>query len=182
MKRVLLFVPLLIFFGLGLLLYRGMQNDPRLLPSPLIDQPFPAFALTSLQKPDQQLNEATLRGEASLVNVWATWCGACRIEHPWLMQIAEEHGVAIYGVNYKDDRAAAIAWLEKYRDPYREVFFDPTGELGLDLGVYGAPETFIVDAGGIVRYKHVGVVDDRVWTREILPRLQALEGGASDAG
>ena len=174
MNRVILFVPLAIFIGLGALLYRGMGTDPSLLPSPLIDRPFPPFSLATLDDPEGAVTEAALKGEVALVNVWATWCIACRVEHPWLMKIAEEAGIPIYGVNYKDDRDEALAWLKKFRDPYRFSVYDRDGSLGLDLGVYGAPETFLIDANGVVRYKHVGVIDDRVWKTILLPRVQAL--------
>lgn len=180
MKRLVLFVPLVIFVALGALLYRGMGTDPSLLPSPLIDRPFPAFSMATLNDPDGAVTEAALKGEVALVNVWATWCIACRVEHPWLMQIAEEAGIPIYGVNYKDDRAEALAWLKRFRDPYRFSVYDREGSLGLDLGVYGAPETFLIDAEGIVRYKHVGVIDERVWSKVLLPRVQALRESAPE--
>ncbi len=182
MNRVILFVPLAIFIGLSALLYRGMGTDPSLLPSPLIDRPFPQFSLSTLDDPEGAVTETALKGEVALVNVWATWCVACRVEHPWLMKIAEEAGIPIFGVNYKDDRDEALAWLKRFRDPYRFSVYDHEGSLGLDLGVYGAPETFLIDADGIVRYKHVGVIDDRVWKTILLPRVQALLEDSQDKG
>ncbi len=176
MKRWVALIPLLIFFSLAGLLYSGLGKDPAHLPSALIGKPFPAFSLPDLLQPDATLTDAVLRGEPSLVNVWATWCAACRVEHPYLMRIAREHGVPVYGVNYKDDPAAARDWLQKYQDPYRKVIVDRHGRLGLDLGVYGAPETYVVDAQGMIRYRHVGVVDDRVWSEVLAPLLAELAG------
>ncbi|MCV6587880.1 MAG: DsbE family thiol:disulfide interchange protein [Marinobacterium sp.] len=163
MRRFVVFIPLVLFFGLGILLWRGLQLDPSELPSALIDKPMPTFSLPSLQTPDKTLTEQDLKfGEPVLLNVWATWCPSCKAEHAQLNRIAEQ-GVKIVGINYKDDRGKAKVWLEKYLNPYMVNIYDEKGTLGLDLGVYGAPETYVIDAQGVIRYKHVGVVDARVW-------------------
>ncbi|MCW8883720.1 MAG: DsbE family thiol:disulfide interchange protein [Motiliproteus sp.] len=162
-RRLLLFIPLLIAIGLGVFLWKGLSLDPRELPSALIDKPFPEFEMASLQDPDRQLTREDLVGEPSLVNVWATWCPSCKIEHPVLMNIAKKEGVKIYGVNYKDEREAAKEWLQQYRDPYVLNIYDDEGRLGFDLGVYGAPETYVLDAKGVIRYRHAGPVDQKTW-------------------
>jgi len=172
MARVKLFVPLVLFLGLAALLYRGLSLDPQELPSALIDRSFPVFELPRLD--DGTLVTARdLVGEVALVNVWATWCIACRVEHPYLTRLAEE-GMPIFGVNYKDEDQAARDWLQRYGDPYRFSISDPLGRLGLDLGVYGAPETYLIDARGVIRYRHVGVIDERIWTSRLLPLVEAI--------
>jgi len=173
--RLKLFLPLVLFAALALFLLRGLSLDPRALPSALIDQPLPSFSLPALGR-EEMLDRAAVTGEAALFNVWATWCISCRVEHPYLTQLARQ-GVAIYGINYKDDDAAALGWLEELGDPYVASIADREGTLGLDLGVYGAPETYLVDAAGVVRYRHVGVVDERVWTTILEPIYAELQRG-----
>lgn len=172
MKRAWLAVPLLLFIGLAVVLYRGLYLDPSELPSALIGKPFPTFELPALED-GRPLRRDALLGQPALVNVWGTWCVACRDEHPTLARLAEQ-GVIIHGINYKDDAIAANRWLRQLHNPYRVNVSDPQGTLGLDLGVYGAPETFLIDAQGVIRYKHVGIVSDQVWRDEIAPRYQAL--------
>lgn len=173
-SRLKLFLPLFLFAILALFLFRGLSLDPRELPSALIDQPLPAFELPGLAR-DGLLTRQDVIGEPALLNVWATWCISCRVEHPYLQQLADR-GVPIYGINYKDEDGAALAWLAELGDPYRLNIADREGTLGLDLGVYGAPETYLLDGEGIVRYRHVGVIDERVW-RDILQPLYAELGG-----
>lgn len=173
MKRALLLLPLLIFLGVAVFLYRGLFLDPSELPSALIGKPFPAFSLESVEAGEGTITETDLRGKAALVNVWGTWCVACRVEHPVLNALAEQ-GVLIHGVNYKDDLAAARKWLVDFHDPYDLNISDPEGSLGLDLGVYGAPETFLIDKRGVIRHKYVGVVDERVWREQLAPLYQEL--------
>ncbi len=170
--RLKLFLPLVVFFGLALLLFRGLQLDPRELPSALIDQPFPAFSLPSLAS-GETLNVEALRGEVALYNIWATWCYTCRVEHPYLLKLAQQ-GVPIYGVNYKDEPEAARRWLAELGDPYRDNIVDQKGTLGLDLGVTGAPETYLVDKRGVIRYRHVGEVNERVWKGTLEPLYDEL--------
>ena len=172
MSRFRLFLPLGLFVALALLLARGLQLDPRALPSALIDQPLPGFSLPVLGE-ERQLSREQVIGEVALFNVWATWCISCRVEHPYLGQLAAR-GVPIYGINYKDEDSAALQWLEQLGDPYRLSIVDAEGSLGLDLGVYGAPETYIVDRNGVIRYRHVGVIDERVWTEILEPIVTEL--------
>lgn len=173
--RLKLFIPLILFAVLALFLYRGLQLDPRELPSALIDRPLPTFELPALGQ-DRLLTREQVIGEVALFNVWATWCVSCRVEHPYLHMLAEQ-GVPIYGVNYKDDVADALRWLQDLGDPYRLNIVDAEGTLGLDLGVYGAPETYLVDAAGVIRYRHVGVVDERVWKNILQPLYIDLQTG-----
>jgi cytochrome c biogenesis protein CcmG/thiol:disulfide interchange protein DsbE len=175
--RLKLFLPLILFGVLALLLFRGLSLDPRELPSALIDKPFPAFSLPALAG-NQQLDRSLVTGEVTLVNVWATWCVSCRVEHPYLQQLARA-GVDIIGINYKDDPAAARQWLVELGDPYRATIVDGEGSLGLDLGVYGAPETYLVDAEGVIRYRHVGVIDERVWRQTLEPLYREIGGRAA---
>lgn len=176
-SRLKLFIPLGLFALLAVLLFRGLSLDPQALPSALIDKPLPEFNLPSLST-GETLDADDLAGQPLLLNVWATWCISCRVEHPYLQRLADEEGVRIFGVNYKDDTAAAREWLEKLGDPYRESIVDATGTLGLDLGVYGAPETYFVDAEGVIRYRHVGVIDERIWTSRLAPIYASLTAEA----
>ncbi|MDD2061397.1 DsbE family thiol:disulfide interchange protein [Pseudomonas sp. GD03860] len=172
MKRWIMVLPLAVFLLVAVFLYRGLFLDPTELPSAMIGKPFPAFALTSVQD-GKPLTQADLIGKPALVNVWATWCPSCKVEHPYLNKLAEQ-GVVIHGVNYKDDNAAALKWLAEFHNPYQLDIRDEQGSLGLDLGVYGAPETFVIDAKGVIRYKHVGVVDATVWREQLAPIYQGL--------
>jgi cytochrome c biogenesis protein CcmG/thiol:disulfide interchange protein DsbE len=165
--RLKLFLPLFLFALLALTLFRGLSLDPTEIPSALIDRPLPAFSLPTLGG-DAMLSPADVTGSVALLNVWATWCVSCRVEHPYLQQLAEQ-GVTIYGLNYKDEDADALRWLEELGDPYRLTIADREGTLGLDLGVYGAPETYLLDAAGVVRYRHVGVIDEDVWRTVLEP-------------
>lgn len=171
MKRALLFLPLVLAAVIGVVLYWGLSNDPTKLESARINDPLPSFTLPSLQDPKKFLSQEDVKGKVSLLNVWATWCPSCRVEHPYLLKISKQYGVPVIGLNYKDERDAAKEWLVKLDDPYLFNIFDEKGKLGLDLGVYGAPETYIVDKKGVVRYRHVGVVDDTVWKSILEPRV-----------
>lgn len=172
MSRLKLFLPLFLFVVLAGFLWRGLQLDPREMPSALIDRPLPEFQLTRLGG-GGPVKRADVIGEVSFFNVWATWCISCRMEHPYLQMLADQ-GVPIYGINYKDETTAARQWLEELGDPYRLNIEDGEGSLGLDLGVYGAPETYLVDAQGIIRYRHVGVVNERIWQDVLQPLYRSL--------
>lgn len=151
----------------------GINNDPSELPSALIDKPFPDFTTGSVVEDDRVITRADLLGRPALVNVWATWCISCKVEHPVLNDLAKQ-GVVIHGVNYKDERPAAQRWLDDFLNPYELNVSDPKGTLGFDLGVYGAPETFIIDKRGIIRHKFVGVIDKQVWREKLAPIYQGL--------
>ena len=151
--------------------YVGLYRDPTLVPSPFIDKPAPAFDLPSLFDPEIRITDQDLRGQVSLVNVWASWCPGCAAEHDMLLRIAQEGAVVIYGLNWKDEAQPAKKWLQQRGNPYVAVAVDRENITGIDWGVYGAPETFLVDADGIVRYKHVGPITPDIWSREFLPRI-----------
>ncbi len=174
MKRVYLFVPLILFIALVVLFAKGLKLDPNDMPSALIDQSVPEFSLPSLASPDRLLTRADVIGEVSLVNVWGTWCPSCMHEHPYLMELSDQ--VPIIGINYKDVRDDALDWLDKLGNPYVLNVFDEMGTLGIDLGVFGAPETYVIDRKGYVRYKHVGVVSERVWLERLKPLVDELRG------
>ena len=171
-SRLKLFVPLMLFVVLAMFLFRGLGLDPSEMPSALIDRPLPEFNLPRLGETNM-LSAEDVKGQAGLLNVWATWCPSCRVEHPYLRTLAER-GVPIYGLNYKDSDSAALRWLDELGNPYRFNIADREGSLGLDLGVYGAPETYLLDAEGIVRYRHVGVVDESVWHATLEPLYKQL--------
>jgi cytochrome c biogenesis protein CcmG/thiol:disulfide interchange protein DsbE len=165
-------VPLGVFISLAALLFYGLKLDPRLVPSPLVDKPAPAFELESLLEPGKTITSDILKGRMSLVNVWASWCPSCRQEHAELVRIARESDVQMIGFNWKDERPAALEMLRRYGNPYVLSVFDPDNKTGIDWGVYGAPETFVVDGEGIIRHKRVGPIDRKVWEEEILPVIE----------
>lgn len=172
--RIALFaIPLLLFVGMVVLFANGIGKDPSHLPSARIGKAFPEFVLSSLKDPAHLLTEKDLKGQVALLNVWATWCPSCRVEHPAFMQLKAD-GVLIYGVNYKDDREAANKYLDTLGDPFQFSIYDDAGNLGIDLGVYGAPETYILDRDGQVRYRFVGVLDEEGWESTLKPCYQAL--------
>lgn len=173
-KKVFIYlVPFLLFIALSGVLFFALGKDPKLLPSAQLGKPFPEFELASLHKPEQMLSKAQLTGEVVLVNVWATWCVSCLVEHPVLTKLSQS-GVVIHGLNYKDVRPAAITFLENHGNPYRQIIFDEAGGLGLDLGVYGAPETYFLDKTGRIRYRHVGIIMPDVWQNKLQAVYQAL--------
>ncbi len=165
-------VPLGAFLALAALLFYGLGLDPSKVPSPLVDKPLPAFQLESLKDPGKLISSDALKGKVSLVNVWASWCPSCRQEHAKLVRVARESGVKVVGFNWKDERSAALEMLHRFGDPYAMVFYDHTNKVGIDLGVYGAPETFIVDPNGIIRHKRIGPINDKVWQDEMLPVIK----------
>lgn len=168
------FIVLLGFFLVGLF------RDPTLVPSPLINQPAPAFELPQLLVPERTLGLVDLTtGEPVLLNVWATWCVGCRQEHGLLVDLARRGEIPIYGLNWKDDREAAIHWLQRLGDPYVSTAVDADGRVAIDWGVYGAPETFLLDGQGVIRYKHIGPLTEDIWQREFRPRIEALQQGRS---
>jgi cytochrome c biogenesis protein CcmG/thiol:disulfide interchange protein DsbE len=162
------------FIALVVVLGVGLSLNPREVPSPLVGKPIPAFDVERLRFPEQRLRDADLKGQVSLVNFWATWCEGCRLEHPLLVRIANESGIPIYGMNYKDERESALALLRQLGDPYVSSGFDLRGDVGLDLGVYGLPETFVVGPDGIIAYKQIGPITEQDWRDKILPVVRAL--------
>lgn len=162
--KIIRFIPLLIFLLGFVVLYKGLYLDPTNTKSALEGKPFPAFSLPSLYN-DENIQEINIKGPA-LVNVWATWCPSCYNEHSFLNELTEQ-GILIYGINYKDDRNKALHWLTTMKDPYKLNIFDKEGKLAFDLGVYGAPETFIIDSKGIIIHRHVGEVNEDVWLEKL---------------
>ena len=168
-------VPLAIFALLVAFLYRGLSLDPKLVPSPLIGKPMPTFTLSRLDNPAATISDADFKGKVTLLNVWATWCVSCRQEHKTLVQLAKTGQVDIYGLNYKDNREEARRWLTRFGNPYVANAFDSDGRVGIDWGVYGAPETFIIDREGIIRHKHIGPLTTEIINDEILPLVAKLK-------
>tara|TARA_B100000459_G_C8568931_1_gene197641 strand:- start:419 stop:940 length:522 start_codon:yes stop_codon:yes gene_type:complete len=171
MKKTLDLIPLIIFLALILVLFTFLSGREDQLESVLVDKSFPEFSLTSLSDESSFKSKKDISELPALVNVWATWCIACRVEHPFLMKLKENSTIKIYGLNYKDDRIKALDLLERDGDPFEFSIYDFEGRLAIDLGVYGAPETFFIDKEGIVRERHVGVVDEKVWQEKFAQYL-----------
>lgn len=168
-------LPLLLFIALSVFLAIGLKLNPREIPSPLIDKPAPAFTLPILAAPERSLSQADLKGKVWLLNVWASWCVSCREEHPLLKQLAKLNKVTLVGLNYKDQADAAQGWLTKQGNPYTVSVMDSDGRTGIDYGVYGVPETFVIDKRGVVRYKHTGPIQPGDLEKLFLPLIQQLE-------
>ncbi|HET6654811.1 MAG TPA: DsbE family thiol:disulfide interchange protein [Gammaproteobacteria bacterium] len=167
-------LPLVVLVGLIGIFWRGLHTDPSRVPSPLIGKAVPDFSLPKLLKPEEAFSDEQLRGQVSLLNVWATWCFECKAEHPVLMQFAAKHDVPLYGFDYRDDREKALAWLDEAGNPYDSIAFDATGDVGIDWGVYGAPETFLIDANGHIRHKYIGPLTPARIQNDLLPRIEKL--------
>jgi cytochrome c biogenesis protein CcmG, thiol:disulfide interchange protein DsbE len=173
-------LPLALFIGLVVVFIYGLQHDPRHVPSPLIDKPAPAFNLPTLHSAEKIIHVDDLKGQVSLINVWASWCAACRTEHPVFVEaMSNNNKLNLYGLNYKDKRDDALQWLKQLGNPYIESAFDESGSIGIDYGVYGVPETFVLDKDGIIRYKHIGPVNQKQFDTIILPLVQKLESQQS---
>jgi cytochrome c biogenesis protein CcmG/thiol:disulfide interchange protein DsbE len=168
------YLPITLFVALLVLLGAGLRLNPGELPSPLIGKPAPAFALAQLHQPDKTISTAELAGRVWMLNVWASWCGACRQEHPVLMEFANSGALPIYGLDYKDAQADGLSWLGQQGNPYVASAFDADGRVGMDYGVYGVPETFVIDKRGVIRLKHVGPLTREVIERRILPLIKEL--------
>lgn len=166
-------IPLIIAIGLALVLYTAIGKDPTKLETARLNDPIPDFQLVALKDETRLITQEDLKGQVFLLNVWATWCPSCRSEHGYLLDLFKK-GIPIIGLNYKDERPAAMAWLDRLGDPYSYNIFDPQGKLGFDLGVYGAPETYLIDKNGYVRFRHVGVVDDKIWSQTLEPLFNKL--------
>lgn len=175
MSRATLFLPLALFTILVGVFYWVLTDedyDPQALPSALLNKPVPTFSLTELTK-QQLVNEHLFKAKVTVLNVWASWCLTCRIEHPFLQQLSDQ-GMNLIGLNYKDEPINARAWLNELGNPYHTVIADPKGQLGLDLGVYGAPETYLIDTNGIIRFKHVGELTPSIWEQSFAPLILTI--------
>ncbi len=170
-------LPLFIFLIIAGLLAVGLKNADQksLIPSPLINKPAPEFSLPLLGQPEVRVSKSDLLGTTYLLNIWASWCAACRVEHPFLNQLAESKVLPIYGLNWKDQNNEAIAWLQALGNPYELILYDFEGNTAIDFGVYGAPENFIVDYNGQIRYKHVGVLNQQIFETEVVPILITIK-------
>ena len=181
-KSTMRWIPLAIVAALGVLLFAGVllsRNPNRdALPSPLIGKPAPAFRLPVLHEAGRLVTDKDLRGAPYLLNVWGSWCPACRDEHPVLTRFAETKRLRVIGFNWKDEHADALRWLEQFGNPYLMVLTDYDGKAAIDWGIYGAPETFLVDGGGIIRWKYVGPLTDEVIANELLPKLAQIDAHA----
>ncbi len=173
MKRFL--IPLAIFLVVAGFLGIGLKLDPREVPSPLVGKPAPAFSLPSLDDPAKKISSKDMLGKVWLFNVWASWCGACRDEHPVLMALAKTGAVPLYGMDYKDNREDAQQWLDLGGNPYIASVMDEDGRVGIDYGVYGVPETYVVDKAGVIAYKQIGPVTEEVLHNKILPLVKRLQ-------
>ena len=175
MNRLLFALPVLVLLIIGGFFYRGLDLDPSAVPSAMIDRPVPDFVLPALHPGKNGLSTADFGGQPKMLNVFASWCGPCRVEHPIIMRLAARADVEVLALSYKDDPQASRAWLAELGDPYRQIGVDRDGRVAIDWGVYGVPETYLVDAGGRIRYRHVGPLTAAVVAEEILPRWQALQ-------
>jgi cytochrome c biogenesis protein CcmG, thiol:disulfide interchange protein DsbE len=173
MKRFLL--PLGVFFGLLLFLAVGLKLNPREIPSPFIGKAAPHFELQQLQAPGKTISTQDMAGQVWMLNVWASWCASCRVEHPVLLKFAKTHAVPMVGLNYKDGRDDGVKWLDQHGDPYLVSAFDKDGRVGIDYGVYGVPETFVIDKKGVVRWKFTGPLTEEAIRGKLLPLIEELQ-------
>ena len=175
MKSLRFLLPLAVFVGIVVFLWVGLSLNPREVPSPLVDKPAPEFRLAQLNAPDKTLSTSDMKGQVWLLNVWASWCVSCRVEHPLLNELSKANIVPIIGLNYKDKVAEGRAWLVQHGDPYKLSVVDADGRVGIDWGVYGVPETFVVDKNGVIRYKHIGPVTAESLEKKIIPLVRELQ-------
>ena len=171
-------LPIVFFALLVVALLIGLSRDPRKLPSTFINKPAPQFELPQLRDLEKTVSNESFAGQTVLVNFWATWCAGCRQEHDFLLRLAASNTIPIYGINWRDNRNEALAWLQQLDDPYIVSGFDGGNHVGIDWGVYAAPESFLVDAGGTVVYKHLGPINEEIWQREFVPRMSATAGNS----
>ena len=176
MKSLRFILPLAVFAILVGFLWRGLRLDPHEVPSPLINKPAPGFALTRLDDPTAIIRRDDMLGKVWMLNVWASWCVACREEHPTLVAFSRTKAVPIIGLNYKDTRPEGLGWLNQFGNPYEASIFDQDGRVGIDFGVYGVPETFIIDKQGVIRFKQIGPLTPQAINERVLPLLRQLNG------
>ncbi len=167
-------LPLALFLALAILLGAGLRLNPREVPSPLINKPAPHFELPQLHAPEKTFSEKDMLGKVWMLNVWASWCASCRVEHPVLVELDKSGVVPLYGLNYKDQRDDGVAWLQRFGNPYQLSAYDIDGRVGIDYGVYGVPETYVIDKRGVIRYKHIGVLTRDIVQQKVLPLVSEL--------
>ena len=175
MKALKFIVPLALFLALAAFFAIGLTRDPRTVPSPLIDKPAPAFRLEQLADAKAPFAPEDMKGKVWMLNVWASWCVSCRVEHPLLVDLSKRNLVPIVGLNYKDQRDDGLQWLAKFGNPYVLSAFDVDGRVGIDYGVYGVPETFLIDKQGVIRYKQIGPITPEAWEGKLLPMIKKLQ-------
>ncbi len=175
MRSLRFIIPLLLFAVIGAFLYKGLSNDPRRIPSPLVDKPAPAFSLPVLGTDDQAWGPEQMRGKVWLLNIWGSWCAACLIEHPLFNQIAREGSLPLVGLAWKDDPVASTRWLERHGNPYSVVISDRPGRAAIDYGVYGAPESFLIDKRGVIRFKQTGPFSAEIIRDQLMPLVRQLQ-------
>ena len=176
MKSLKFVIPLVLFIALAVFLAIGLTHDPREVPSPFIGRAAPAFKLERLHDAQATFTPEEMRGKVWLLNVWASWCVSCKVEHPVLVELARSKAVPIVGLDYKDTRDEGMKWLQRFGDPYSLSAFDVDGKVGIDYGVYGVPETFVIDKQGVIRYKQIGPVTPEALEGTILPLVRQLNG------
>lgn len=169
-------IPVIAFALLALFLGLGLDLEPQKLPSPLVGKPAPSFRLARVDDASQVFAPEQMRGKVWLLNVWASWCAPCRLEHPVLVDFARQGGIPVVGLNYTDKREDSRKWLAEFGDPYVATAFDGDGKVGMDYGVYGVPETYVVDKRGVIRYKHVGPLTRKIIDAKLLPLIRELDG------
>lgn len=181
MKRWKLFLPLFLCLFFGLTLFFSLDKDPHALGLAQKNKPFPIFTAQNLLEPDKPVTREDFSGQIILLNVWASWCGTCKLEHPFLLELANQPGLSLYGLNYRDDREKAINVLKEKSNPYKKVIFDPEGKLALEIGVYGTPETYLIDEQGIIRFRYSGELSEERWQTVFAPEIAAImkNGGRS---
>jgi cytochrome c biogenesis protein CcmG/thiol:disulfide interchange protein DsbE len=173
-KSLKLAIPLAAFLAIAAFLAVGLTRDPREVPSPLVDKPAPVFRLQQLHEPQLAFTPEEMKGKVWLLNVWASWCVSCRVEHPLLVDMSKKQLVPIVGLNYKDKREDGVQWLAKFGNPYALSAFDVDGKVGIDYGVYGVPETFVIDKHGVIRYKQIGPITPEALEKTLLPLIRKL--------
>ena len=178
MRLLRFLLPIALFAVVALFLFKGLERDPRNLPSPLIGKPAPAFTLPVLGREDQNWSPEALRGQVWLLNVWGSWCAACTVEHPLLNDLARTKTITIVGLAWKDKPEASARWLQRLGDPYSVVVSDLEGRAGIDWGVYGAPETFLIDKSGTIRFKHVGAITPELLQTRLMPLVRELQAAS----
>ncbi|QJR15008.1 DsbE family thiol:disulfide interchange protein [Usitatibacter palustris] len=175
MRHLKFVIPFLIFAGLVAFFAIGLTRDPREVPSPLIGKAAPAFDIAQLHDAKSSFKPEDMKGRVWMLNVWASWCVSCRVEHPLLVELAKRNLVPVVGLNYKDKREDATRWLERFGNPYALSAWDIDGRVGIDYGVYGAPETFVIDKAGVIRHKQIGPITPEALEKTILPLLRSLQ-------
>jgi cytochrome c biogenesis protein CcmG/thiol:disulfide interchange protein DsbE len=174
MKALRFAIPLAVFVALAAFLAVGLTRDPREVPSPFIGKPAPAFKLTQLADEKLAFGPEDMKGRVWLLNVWASWCVSCRVEHPLLVEMSKKNLVPIVGLNYKDGRDEGMQWLKRFGDPYSLSAFDVDGKVGIDFGVYGVPETFVIDKKGVIRYQQIGPITPEALEKTLMPLIREL--------